>query len=81
MSVAPFPVPTPEEESVLLRLIDDWPSRTPLQRAIGLCVLRGAKTTEEVAQGLAMPVEEVRAALRGLWGVLWDQGRDHLYLK
>ena len=81
MTVNPLPIPSAEEELILSRVIEDWPTRSPLQQAISLCVVRGIVTPDEVARNLGVKPEEVRSALKSLWGILWDQTRDHLYIK
>jgi len=77
----PLPIPTEQEQKTLSVVIEDLKSKTELQRAVCLCLLRGDDTHEKIALSLAITAEEVRAALRGVWGVLYDCNQDKLWIR
>jgi len=81
MSTDLFPVPSREEEAMLTRVIEDWATRSQLQRAICLLVVRGVKTPEDVARELLITPAEVQEALRTVWGVLYDRTQNRYWIK
>ena len=76
-----FPSPSNEEEAVLNGVIEDWSTRTSLQRAICLSIVRGSITPDAVARDLLITIGEVEAALVTVWGVLYDRTKNRYYIK
>ena len=79
--LAQLPIPTQEEEQILNRVIEDWETRAPVQRAICLCLIREDDTPEKIGASLGITADEVRYALRGVWGVLYDPTQNKLYIR
>jgi len=77
----PLPIPTEQEQKSLSIVIGDLGSKTDFQRAVCLCLLRGDDTHEKIARTLDVTADEVRAALRGVWGVLYDRTQDKLWIR
>jgi hypothetical protein len=73
--------PTEQEEKTLSVVIEDLDKKTELQRAVCLCLIRGDDTHEKIGQTLGISADDVRAALRDVWGVLYDRTRDKLWIK
>jgi hypothetical protein len=78
MNLSPI---TQEEEQTLQVVIEDWQTRTPVQRAIAVAVLRGHETPESVANYLQISVDEVRAKLPSIWGLLLDHNTQKIWIK
>ena len=77
----PLPTPTEQEQKSLAVVVEDFESKTELQRAVCLCLLRGDNTHEKIGRTLGITADEVRAALRGVWGVLYDPTQDKLWIR
>ena len=60
----PLPTPTEQEQKSLAVVVEDFESKTELQRAVCLCLLRGDNTHEKIGRTLGITADEVRAALR-----------------
>jgi len=60
---------------------EDWEFRAPVQRAIVLCLHRGDDTHEKIGSRLGISAEEVRAALRGVSGVMCDASTGILHIQ
>lgn len=76
-----LPTPTLDEERQLQIVIEDWETRTALQRAVCTALIRGNETPESIASYIGVPVDDVRTSLSGLWGVLLDRTTNKLWLK
>jgi hypothetical protein len=76
-----LPTPTEQEEKSLSIVIEDWQTKTEIQRAICLCLLRGDDTHAKIGFRLGISPEDVRTALRGVWGIFYDRTQDKLWLK
>jgi hypothetical protein len=72
---------TSDEERALRRVIEDWETRSPLQKAIAVAVLRGFNTPETVASHLQITVAEVRSTLPSIWGLLLDYTTQKIWIK
>jgi hypothetical protein len=72
---------TPEEEKPLSIVIEDWATRSPLQRGIAIAVWRGYDTPEKAAAYLNVPVEVIRKTLPSVWGLLLDHNTDKIWIK
>jgi hypothetical protein len=81
MNTAALPPPRREEEEFLNRVIDDWSTRTPIQRAICICISRGAQSPEKVAGVLGITREDVQSSLKSVWGVLYDSAQNRYWFK
>ena len=77
----PLPIPTEQEQKSLSVVIEDLGSKTEFQRAVCLCLLRGDDTHEKIARTLGVTADEIREALRGVWGVLYDRTQDKLWIR
>ncbi len=77
----PLPTPTEHEQKSLALVIEEFESKTELQQAVCLCLLRGDNTHEKIGRTLGITAGEVRAALIGVWGVLYDRTRDKLWIR
>jgi hypothetical protein len=75
------PQPTDEEVSQLKIVIEDWDTRTPLQAALALSVLRGHDTFSAVSSYLDVPQRDLEEANRSLWGILHDGTTGKLWIK
>lgn len=75
------PVPSAEEEATLNLVIEDWETRTRLQRALALAVLRGYDTFKKAADYLKVSESELQAANRSVWGILHDHTTGKLWIK
>ena len=75
------PPATADEERSLRIVIEDWETRSSVQQAICLALLRGHDNHATIAQYLGMDVEDVQKNLNGVWGVLYDASTDKLWLK
>ncbi|MEZ0265206.1 MAG: hypothetical protein ACAI43_10800 [Phycisphaerae bacterium] len=78
MNVSPI---TPDEGQTLRIVIEDWETRTELQRAIAVAVVRGHETPDGVANYLPVSVEEVRAQLPRIRGLLLDHASQKIWLR
>ena len=81
MSATTFPAPSPEEEAFLNRVIEDWSTRTPMQRAICVCIARGLLNPEKVASAVGISPAEVQESLKSVWGVLYDRTQNRYWFK
>jgi hypothetical protein len=75
------PTPTEQEQKTLSVVIEDLDTKTELQRAVCLCLIRGDDTHEKIGQTLGISADEVRAALRDVWGILYDRTQDKLWIR
>jgi hypothetical protein len=73
--------PTPAEERQLRYMIHKWDDRTPLQRSLGVAMMRGHETPEEAAAYLSVGIDEIHEARKGLSGVLYDPGGNKLWFQ
>ena len=76
-----FPIPDNDEIKVLKRVIEDWDSRSPIQAALALAVLRGHTNYQSVSEYLRVPISELVKANRTLWGILCDGNTGTLWIK
>jgi hypothetical protein len=76
-----LPPITPDEGRTLRIVIEKWETRTPLQQAIAAAVLRGYETPDSVAAYLQVTVEEVRASLSGVYGLLLDRNTQKIWIR
>jgi hypothetical protein len=76
-----FPSPTAEETAQLRVVIEDFDTRTALQAALALAVLRGYQTFGAVSDYLGVPVSDLEEANRSLWGILHDSSTGKLWIK
>lgn len=69
-----FPDPTAAELTTLTFHITEWGSRTRMQQALCLAILRGYCHVPEIARYLHLGRHEVESALADLIGngLLWD---------
>ena len=72
---------TPNEEKGLKVVIEDWATRTPFQQAIAAALWRGHTTPQSVADYLQVSVDEVRAELKSIWGLLYDHSTRIIHIK
>jgi hypothetical protein len=73
--------PTGDELLELNIYVEDWTTRTPLQRAICVCMLRGHTSPDAIASVLQVSESDVLGSLNSLWGVLYDQANRKLWFK
>jgi len=73
--------PTGEELLEFNILVEDWATRTPLQRAICFCMLRGHTTPDAIASVLDVSESDVLGSLNSLWGALYDRANRKLLFK
>ena len=83
MSTDLFPVSSREEEAMLTRVIEGWATRSQLQRAICLLVVRGVKTPEDVASRVEVvrrrdAFERDPVPFRTAWQVEEDKMRKRI---
>jgi len=75
------PSPTPEELRTLRIVIEDWDTRSVIQAALALAVLRGYNNYQAVSDYLGVPIPELEEANRTLWGILCDGSTGTLWIK
>ena len=61
---------TEKEAEFLKGWVRDWDYYHPLQQAAVICVLRGEKTYEKIAETLSVKDADIRSALRGMSSVI-----------
>lgn len=75
------PSPTPEEEQQLKVMIEDWETLDSLSRAICTALVRGYDKPESVAAYIGASVDDIREAVRRIWGILLDRGTSKLWFR
>jgi hypothetical protein len=76
-----IPEPTADERATFDMHIGSWGERTPIQRAIGLGVIRDHDSVPKLADYLGLPASVVRDELKGLWGgLLWEDPEKRIML-
>jgi hypothetical protein len=78
---AAYPSPTPDELKMLRTLIEEWNTRTPIQAALALAVLRGHNKYQAVSDYLGVSIPELEEAKKSLWGILYDRNTGKLWVK
>lgn len=76
-----YPLPTAEELRALRIVIEDWDTRSPIQAALALAVLRGKNNYQAVSDYLGVAIPELEEANRTLWGILCDGSTGTLWIK
>jgi hypothetical protein len=76
-----YPDPTPEELKTLRIIVEDWDTRTPIQAALALAVLRGYDNYQAASDYLGATIPELEEAKKSLWGILYDGNTGKLWVK
>jgi hypothetical protein len=74
---AHIPADASEKEEFLRGWIEDWAYLHPLQRAFLLCLARGDRRHDQVAQTLGVSVSDIRSAQHGLTGIVLEDCSTH----
>ena len=76
-----YPNPTADELKMLRIVIEDWDTRTPIQAALALAVLRGYNSYQAASDYLGVSISELEEASKSLWGILYDRNTGKLWVK
>ncbi|MBX9584865.1 MAG: hypothetical protein K2X87_31560 [Gemmataceae bacterium] len=76
-----IPEPTADEQYLFDVHIGSWGDRTPIQRGVGLGVIRGHDSLPKLERYLGLPESVLQPELMGLWGgLLWEDAGKRIQL-
>ena len=75
------PGATPEELKTLRLVIEDWDTRSEIQAALALAVLRGYNNYRAASDYLGVAIPALEEATKSLWGILHDRTTGKLWIK